>query len=79
MNNLQLLRDLDRCELDGQRADVGGEDAVGPPGKTPLHRQLSTVLRASLTDGRLPAGSQLATEAELQEKFGISRSFARHS
>ena len=50
-----------------------------PRGDTPLHRQLSTVLRASITDGRLPAGSQLATEAELQEKFGISRSVVRQA
>jgi GntR family transcriptional regulator len=59
--------------------DELADDAVDPSGNTPLHRQLSTVLRASITDGRLPAGSQLATEAELQEKFGISRSVVRQA
>ena len=37
------------------------------------------MLRASITDGRLPAGSRLPTEAELQEKFGISRSVVRQA
>ena len=59
--------------------DELADDAVDPRGNTPLHRQLSTVLRASITDGRLPAGSQLPTEAELQEKFGISRSVVRQA
>lgn len=46
---------------------------------SPLHSQLSRVLRVSISDGSLPPGSQLPTEAELQEKFGISRSVARQA
>lgn len=54
-------------------------DAVDARQSVPLHRQLSSVLRAGIADGSLPPGTQLPTEAELQEKFGISRSVVRQA
>jgi GntR family transcriptional regulator len=53
--------------------------AVSAENSSPLHSQLSAVLRASIADGSLPPGSQLPTEAELQKKFGISRSVVRQA
>ncbi len=53
--------------------------AVSAGNGSPLHSQLSAVLRSSIADGSLPPGSQLPTEAELQEKFGISRSVVRQA
>ncbi|HEV7956284.1 MAG: GntR family transcriptional regulator [Microbacteriaceae bacterium] len=59
--------------------DELADDVVDPSSRTPLHSQLGAVLRSRITDGSLPAGSQLPTEAELQEKFGISRSVVRQA
>lgn len=59
--------------------DELADDAVDPSNRTPLHSQVSSVLRSRITDGSLPAGSQLPTEAELQERFGISRSVVRQA
>lgn len=59
--------------------DELAENAVDPSSRTPLHSQLSSMLRSRITDGSLPAGSHLPTEAELQEKFGISRSVVRQA
>jgi GntR family transcriptional regulator len=54
-------------------------DAVSAAHGTPLHSQLTSVLRTSIADGSLPPGSQLPTEAELQDKFGVSRSVVRQA
>lgn len=54
-------------------------DAVDSASGTPLHRQLSAVIRASIAIDRVPAGTQLPTEAELQQKYGISRSVVRQA
>lgn len=54
-------------------------DAVDARSSSPLHQQLSSALRAGIADGSLPPGAQLPTEAELQSKFGISRSVARQA
>lgn len=59
--------------------DELADDAVDPGRKVPLHAQLSAVLRSRITDGSLPAGSILPTEAELTKKFGISRSVVRQA
>ncbi|MET4702842.1 GntR family transcriptional regulator [Frigoribacterium sp. UYMn621] len=59
--------------------DELADDAVDPARKVPLHAQLSAVVRSRITDGSLPAGSMLPTEAELTEKFGISRSVVRQA
>jgi GntR family transcriptional regulator len=45
----------------------------------PLHAQLELVVRSRITNGSLPPGAQLPTEAELQRKFGISRSVVRQA
>lgn len=55
------------------------EGALDSAAATPLHRQLSSALRASITASRAPAGSQLPTEAELQQKYGVSRSVVRQA
>lgn len=59
--------------------DELADDAVDPSNGSPLHAQLSAVLRSRITDGSLPSGSQLPTEAELQDRFGISRSVVRQA
>lgn len=45
----------------------------------PLHNQLSKVLRDAIAEGALTPGTHLPTEAEIQDKFGISRSVVRQS
>lgn len=54
-------------------------DTVSARHESPLHSQLSALLRRDVADGSLPPGSPLPTEAELQEKFGISRSVVRQA
>ncbi|MGO3147921.1 MAG: GntR family transcriptional regulator [Leucobacter sp.] len=54
-------------------------EAVSSHHSGPLHLQLSTLLRDSIAEGSLPPGSQLPTEAELQTKFGVSRSVVRQA
>lgn len=54
-------------------------EAVSPRGGSPLHQQVSFLIRAAIADGSLPPGTQLPTEAELQNKFGISRSVVRQA
>lgn len=54
-------------------------DAVSGSNDLPLHRQLTSLLRDSIGEGSLPPGSQLPTEAELQQKFGVSRSVVRQA
>ncbi len=59
--------------------DEIADGALDPARSLPLHTQLSSVIRSRITDGSLPAGSPLPTEAELTEKFGISRSVVRQA
>jgi GntR family transcriptional regulator len=40
---------------------------------TPLYAQVEAVLASNIADGTLPPGSQLPTENELIERFGVSR------
>jgi GntR family transcriptional regulator len=47
--------------------------------RIPLHSQLNAILRSAIADGSLPPGSQVPTEAELQDKFKISRSVVRQA
>lgn len=54
-------------------------DAVSVSNDLPLHRQLTSLLHDSIVEGSLPPGSHLPTEAELQEKFGVSRSVVRQA
>jgi len=59
--------------------DELADRTVDPTNGGPLHAQLGVVLRSRITDGSLPPGAQLPTEAELQDKFGISRSVVRQA
>ncbi len=59
--------------------DELADDTIDPSNRAPLHRQLSQALRSRITDGSLPAGTLLPTEAELQRRFGISRSVVRQA
>ncbi|MCH1881370.1 GntR family transcriptional regulator [Agrococcus sp. ARC_14] len=59
--------------------DEVADGAVDPSSGSPLHAQLSELLRSGIANGSLPPGSQLPTEATLQEKFGISRSVVRQA
>ncbi|GEK79166.1 GntR family transcriptional regulator [Agrococcus baldri] len=59
--------------------DAVAADAVDPARPEPLHVQLSELLRAGIADGTLAPGSQLPTEAAIQQKFGISRSVVRQA
>ena len=53
--------------------------AVNAANPGPLHAQLTDLLRERIADLSLPPGSPLPTEAELQEKFCISRSVVRQA
>ncbi|TFC73566.1 GntR family transcriptional regulator [Cryobacterium sp. TMS1-20-1] len=53
--------------------------AVDSANGTPLHSQVGAVIRSHIVDGALPPGSQLPTEAELQERFSVSRSVVRQA
>lgn len=49
------------------------------PDSTPLHRRLSGELRAQILGRALAPGAQVPTEAELQERYGVSRSVVRQA
>ncbi|WP_445442128.1 GntR family transcriptional regulator [Clavibacter sp. km1a] len=61
------------------RIDDLDPGAVSPAHAGPLHAQLTALLRSPIADGAWPPGSQLPTEAELQERFGVSRSVVRQA
>ena len=48
-------------------------------GSTPLHAQLRDTLRSGIVGGRLSAGSQLPSERELCEAYGVSRVTVRQA
>lgn len=52
---------------------------LDPDAACPLHRQLGDVLRQAISQGDLPPGAQLPTEAEFQQHFCISRSVVRQA
>ena len=45
----------------------------------PFYRQLADILRDDIRSGRLRAGQRLATEFELMERFGVSRTTVRQT
>lgn len=53
--------------------------SLDPAAEIPLHKQLGDAVRAAITDGQLPPGTRLPTEAQFQERFGISRSVVRQA
>lgn len=52
---------------------------LDPDDGVPLHRQLTALLRNQIINHALPPGSQLPTEAQLQQQFGVSRSVVRQA
>src|SRR5262249_36868609 len=52
---------------------------IDPGSATPLYAQVEAVLAADIAGGTLPAGSQLPTENDLIERFGVSRPTVRRA
>ena len=48
---------------------------IDPGSATPLYAQVEAVLASDIAGGTLPPGSQLPTENDLIERFGVSRAF----
>ncbi len=63
----------------GMWLDEVPASAVDSANGTPLHSQVGMVIRSHIADGVLPPGSQLPTEAEIQERFSVSRSVVRQA
>lgn len=59
--------------------DTIAADAVNALNGSPLHQQVSALIRGSISDGSLPPGTQVPTELELQDKFSVSRSVVRQA
>src|SRR5258708_6185259 len=51
----------------------------GPSSASPLYAQVEAVLASDIAGGTLPAGSQLPTENDLIERFGVSRPTVRRA
>ncbi len=51
----------------------GNQQELNWDGPTPLYHQLYTLLKEQIIDGTITYGSQLPTEQELGEAFGLSR------
>lgn len=67
-------------ELDDNPADLPDPaDVLDPASPVPLHRQISTRLRVQIINRSLPPGTQLPSEARLQETYGVSRSVVRQA
>jgi GntR family transcriptional regulator len=60
-------------------ADDGGSGRLNRVGGLPLHRQLADRLRGLILDGQLPPGSRLPTEAELGQRYGVTRPVIRQA
>src|SRR5215475_1445363 len=52
---------------------------IDPGSATPLYAQVEAVLASDIAGGTLPAGSQLPTENDLIERFGVSRPTVRRA
>ena len=59
--------------------DEQSDTVLDPQDSSPLHQQLSEVVRSAIVGGELPPGTRLPTEAQFQERFGISRSVVRQA
>jgi DNA-binding transcriptional MocR family regulator len=56
------------------KQSIEGALGVWSDGPGPLHRKLSTALRAAAESGRLPEGERLPSERELAQRLAVSRS-----
>lgn len=54
-----------------------GGMAVTRLGRAPMYQQIADVLREQISDGRLPPGEKLPTEAELRAAYDVSRETVR--
>src|SRR6516164_8439325 len=52
---------------------------IDPSSAAPLYAQVEAVLASDIAGGTLPAGSQLPTENDLIERFGVSRPTVRRA
>jgi GntR family transcriptional regulator len=52
---------------------------MGPGSPWPLYAQLESILAAEIASGTFPSGSQLPNEAELVERYGVSRTTIRQT
>ena len=64
--------------MDDGRLDAG-EDAVDRRADTPLWLQLRLLIKRQIEDGALSPGEQLPSEAELCERFSVSRTVVREA
>jgi len=63
---------------DGDPPTLGGDGTVSlKPSGTPLYRQIADELRRAIYQGELKPGSQLPSERELIERYGVSRNTIR--
>jgi DNA-binding GntR family transcriptional regulator len=61
------------------RARTGKHPAPAAEADTPRYQQVARDLKAAIKSGRYPIGARLPTEAELCERFSISRFTAREA
>lgn len=52
---------------------------IVPDSMTPMYRQLSELIRERIRDGRLAVGERISSEAQLGDKFGVSRITVRQA
>jgi GntR family transcriptional regulator len=63
-----------------ERSERGELTVARPaPDGQPLHRRIGSELRAQILGRTLAPGAQVPTEAELQERYGVSRSVVRQA
>jgi DNA-binding GntR family transcriptional regulator len=58
---------------------IGGGRALEPDGTVPLYFQLAVALSVKLESQAWEPGSRFATEREIEEEFGVSRSVVRRA
>src|SRR6516165_12831146 len=56
-----------------------GTPLIDSSSAMPLYAQVEAVLASDIADGRLSTGSQLPTENDLIERFGVSRPTVRRA
>src|SRR5215831_15873540 len=87
MSSADLIQPIRRLKLPGHRRRTryaGSTMAtvnplIDPSSATPLYAQVEAVLASDIAGGTLPAGTQLPTENDLIERFGVSRPTVRRA
>ena len=57
----------------------GGGEVIDPGVATPVYRQLASILRARILDGRIRPDHAVPSEKSLEQEFGISRNTSRRA